>query len=379
MSLDALSYEPLIPQQRLKSARRILYMTHLAIGDFTFQGVYLKAIKQRYPHLSLDIWIDDCRESSKEWHKGRNKALGQWLESVDFIDQVYPIALNNSERTQLIQQAALRNYDIIVFIASQRTELYAKYARQISSQAYVVGSRSKWLSQPLKKFYYFSKLNGEFNLEKLTPDSHLHISEIYKKRFEKCFGPLLETGQQSATIPLHIDKEFTEGALHTLDAWSKTNHLESPRFVFVNHLSTTHKRDYSWQKLVSVMRAIASNHPHLAFVLNVPPNAFSAIKCQLSKEKHLDGMPVFLFTAANHFMELPALINECEFVISVETATMHLAAALKKKQLVLMREKAKSWKPTYAEKILYGDKRVDDIPAEKVIEAFDDILSKSPN
>ena len=41
-------------------------MSHLALGDFVYHGALLKAIKQAYPNLEIDIWMDDCRDKKKE-------------------------------------------------------------------------------------------------------------------------------------------------------------------------------------------------------------------------------------------------------------------------------------------------------------------------
>ena len=345
-------------------------MTHLAIGDFTFQGVYLQALKHKYPHLNIDIWIDDCRESSKDWHKGRNNALGQWLESVEFIDNVYPIALNNSERTKLIESAKQRNYDLIVFIATQRSELYAKYAREISQKAVIVGSKSKRLSNWFKKVLYFRKLDGYFDLDRLEKGSNSHISQIYRRRFEKCFGHLPLPDDSTGVMPISLSESLLTQANQKLQSWLGNKTKDHPPFVFINHLSTTPKRDYSWEKLISVIVRLNQQFPELNFVLNVPPNAYAKVQNELQAEERLSKISVFLFTAEEHFLQLPALIQACDYVISVETATMHLSAALNKKLIALMREKSKHWNPTLAETILYGDRHVNDIPVTDVVKAF---------
>ena len=351
-------------------------MTHLAIGDFTFQGVYLQALKNKYPHINLDIWIDDCRESSKDWHKGRNDALGQWLDSVDFIDNVYPIALNNYERSELIERARQKNYDIIVFIATQRSELYAKYAREISKTATIVGSKSKRFSKWFRKSFYFRKLNGYFDLERLERGSNQHISHIYRRRFEQCFGHLPLPDRCRGVMSISLSDNLIAQANQTLKNWVGEKATEHHPFVFVNHLSTTPKRDYSWEKLISVIVRLNQQFPELNFVLNVPPNAYAQVQQELQNEVRLSKIAVFLFTAEAHFLELPALIQTCDYVISVETATMHLSAALNKKLIALMREKSKRWNPTLAEKILYGERHVNDIPVTDVVNAFKSVYAK---
>jgi hypothetical protein len=41
---------------------KVLYMSHLALGDYIYQGPFLKALADTYPNIKLDVWIDDCRK-----------------------------------------------------------------------------------------------------------------------------------------------------------------------------------------------------------------------------------------------------------------------------------------------------------------------------
>jgi hypothetical protein len=36
---------------------KVLYMSHLALGDYIYQGAFLKALTESYPNIKLDIWI----------------------------------------------------------------------------------------------------------------------------------------------------------------------------------------------------------------------------------------------------------------------------------------------------------------------------------
>ena len=125
----------LISHDQLVNARRLLYMTHLAIGDFIYQGVWLNALKEKYPHIAIDIWFDDCRRKPHSWAAGRNKTLGEWLETDGSFDTIYPIVSDLAERKAQIAAASSKGYDLIVFVGKNRSEQFAKIARQISSWA----------------------------------------------------------------------------------------------------------------------------------------------------------------------------------------------------------------------------------------------------
>ena len=84
----------------------------------------------------------------------------------------------------------------------------------------------------------------------------------------------------------------------------------------------------------------------------------------------MSDINVDLFTATEHFFQLPALLSLCDIVITVETAVMHLAAGLNVPQIVLMRENASQWQPLRADEILLGKHVVADIPISDIVAAF---------
>ncbi|MGB2102628.1 MAG: hypothetical protein ACPHTF_02860 [Porticoccaceae bacterium] len=71
---------------RASGSLKLLYMTHLALGDYLYQGPFLKALALSQPNIQLDIWIDDCRQKKKSWHTGRSQSL---VQSSDFRGDRY--------------------------------------------------------------------------------------------------------------------------------------------------------------------------------------------------------------------------------------------------------------------------------------------------
>ena len=162
-------------------------MTHLAIGDFIYQGVWLNALKSKYPHLAIDIWFDDCRRKPHSWAAGRNKTLGEWLQADGSFDTIFPIVANLEEREAQIRTAGSNDYDLIVFVGKNRSEQFAKVARQISSSAFAVATKSKPLNNPLAKWWYFRKLDGQLSFDEYAT-RYQRITEIYANVFRKVFG-----------------------------------------------------------------------------------------------------------------------------------------------------------------------------------------------
>ena len=116
---------------------------------------------------------------------------------------------------------------------------------------------------------------------------------------------------------------------------------------------------------------VDEQHPDCGFVLNVPPNAVERTRQLIKQHTSLAPVNISLFTATEHFFQLPALLSLCDAVITVETAVMHLASGLNVPQIVLMRAHAAPWQPLRANAILLGKNVVADIPVADIARAFE--------
>jgi hypothetical protein len=58
----------LIPASRLAKADKILFIAHLAIGDFTYLQNFFQAFSQAHPHVQVHIWIDEVRRTTDQWN-----------------------------------------------------------------------------------------------------------------------------------------------------------------------------------------------------------------------------------------------------------------------------------------------------------------------
>lgn len=334
-------------------------MTHLALGDYVYQRQFLRQLKEQNPHLLLDIWIDDCRVRHKTWHQGRNQTLCQWLEAEPFINNIYPIATNAETRSALIQKASKENYDLVFFIAMNRSSRFAKIARTIAPHGIVVGTKSAELTNPLSKWLMFKRLDSYLDL---AEDTCSPIRERFANCFSACLGLQTDPGMMPDRI--NIPAEYALAAKNRVE---QATQKSEGKTLFINHLSTSEKRDYSWQQTRRLLLKLADVEDSLTFFLNVPPDQVNATQAQVKSDPSLSKLNLFVFCATEHFFQLPAMIDACDFVISVETAVMHIAAALQKPQLILMRQSAKQWQPPATNNVLFGDKRVDQIEVEDAV------------
>jgi ADP-heptose:LPS heptosyltransferase len=110
-------------------------------------------------------------------------------------------------------------------------------------------------------------------------------------------------------------------------------------------MSTSVKRDLSWSKTLGLIEALYQSNPDRGFVLNLPPDQFATIEERLGSEPLGPVITILPFTAAEHFYQLPAMLSCVDYVVTVETAIMHLAASVGTRQTALVRDSAKHWRP----------------------------------
>ena len=354
---------PLISASQLKNAKRILYMSHLALGDYVYQGVFLQQLAATYPHLEIDIWFDDCREQRKSWHSGRNQILGQWLESEPYIGHIYPNPDSEQQRQQQIQDAQQRNYDLVFFIATTRSERFCHYARLIAGERSAVGAYALNTLQRWQHKEAIKALDAGIKVRKSACFDH--ISDFYRHHFHTLVA--MDSPAQ-AFQHLQVPKPY-------LDALENSDKLNN--FVFINHLSTTEKRDWQLAQVFECITSLHQKQPTLRFVINAPNEQLAQLQQEVEKNEQLKGIDISTFSAKQHFYELPAMISRARLVISVETAIMHLAASLNVPALALIRAKAHQWRPLGPGEILVGGKRVDSISAQTVTDKALALLAKA--
>lgn len=361
-----------ISHPQLLKAQKVLYMTHLAIGDFIYQGALLQALKNKYPNIKLDIWIDDCRNKQHSWHKSRNTVLCQWIQEVNFIDEIYPIVNSKLERNKLIEKAKKQDYDLIIFVGKNRSHKYAQIARKISSTAYVVCSHSN--VNCFSRLIHYRNINNSFDFKSIIAQKN-HITEVYQSCFSKLFGlKENEVGEQKEiSIPIH--SSYESDAKTFFESHFKTKKNESTT-VFINHISTSKKRDYPWSALKAVILDIEKSYSNMCFIINTPPHLTANTQQNISHDQQLKALKIAVFSAKSNFFQLPAIMNLADVVLTVETSTTHLAVCLNKPQVVIMHNKLPLWQPRKNCTILTGNGNASSVPPTQVNNALKSVIDK---
>jgi heptosyltransferase-3 len=132
---------PIIPQALLTKSNKILFITHLALGDYLYLQNFFLAFSKAYPHLKIDLWVDEVRrtEDQTKWPFLKKYALYDWVESCPFFHKVYRNTYSPSGYEASINEAQKEHYPIVISLATLRPNQYAHLARKISKNGFVVG------------------------------------------------------------------------------------------------------------------------------------------------------------------------------------------------------------------------------------------------
>ncbi|MFY8350173.1 glycosyltransferase family 9 protein [Pseudoalteromonas sp. SSM20] len=355
------------PEITLTKESKVLYMTHLALGDYVYQGAFLKALADTYPGVQIDVWMDDCRSHQKSWHSGRNATLQQWLTKESHLNAIYPIAHSEQHRNELISKASKEQYDVIVFVATTRAPAYLKVAKAINPNAQVAGTTPKDTLSRLLYRSQFKALNVAIDSNVLSKCQH--ISDFYNHVFSRLFAVSLDDQLRSREIT--PNDTLNEKSKQQIALWRNQLGLSQGNTLFINHISTNEKRDWQNTQLAEFAHQLTKQAPNTLFVLNTPPHKLDEVTAWCAEQKDI---AVIAFSATDDFFELPSMMLACDLVVSVETAIMHLASCLSLPQVALIRKSASNWRPLQASKVLTGKKRVDNIAVSEVVKAASQLL-----
>jgi heptosyltransferase-3 len=337
----------LVAPELLARADRILFVTHLAIGDFTYMQACLRAFAAAYPHIAIHVWVDERRRTADAaaWAHLRNYALFDWLAACPWIARVYDRTYSPDRYAESVYEARCAAYPLVVSLAVLDCHRYARLARTISPHGYVVGLRKpaeRWV-HALSRYTAYRKFDAALPVYTAADSQGLHISDIYAGWFERCFGLALAPAARRPV--LDIPPAWTARVQAQFLAWGLA--ATTAPVIFVNAYSKSPDRSWPLERVVALMEALRGRPAwrDARFVVNALPEVVQDVR------KLVDAQPaplracIRLFSAEENFFQLPATLALCSLVISVETAVMHLANAVGVPVLALMRCNHPEWAP----------------------------------
>lgn len=368
------------PKEILTSSNKVLFLTHLAIGDFMYWQPYFKAFHTAYPHLEIHIWVDELRRTRCFWRWKHLKyyALFDWLETCPYITHIYKKNYSPSTYHASLQEAQNHNYPCIISLANIRPTTYIKLAKKINPKSYIaaITTPTKWYQFFRKNIY--RRVNTPCMLSQ-SPNKQ-HISDTYAHIIETLGNIHVAESERNPCIS--IPNTWILYAKLRFLKWGIDKKHRGPfsKIFFINIFAKDKKRCWTLRKLLECITTIKQQDSwgDVSFIINTTPEHHQRVIRFFTKHAIRD---IFIFTAKTNFFQLPAVISLCDAIISVETSTIHLASALKKPTIALMRTKNPEWAPKNQHEciIVFAPSRkswIKDIPPQAVLNALQDLDEK---
>jgi heptosyltransferase-3 len=328
---------PLVAPALLAGAPRILFVTHLQSC--------LRAFAAAWPHIEIHLWIDERRRTKDPaaWPHLQKYALFDWVKACPWIARVYDRTYSPATFAESLQEARARDYPLVASLTVVDGHRYARMARAISPRGFIVGLKQapeRWF-KGLSRHTSYRKLDGTVPLYQAGNCGGQHISDIYAGWFARFFG--LDIPPRARFPVLDIPQEWLLRAQAQFRDWG----FGARPVVFVNAFSKSPDRTWPLEHVAALIRAMAARPDwrDAAFIVNTVPEALADAQRMLRRQKDPVFERVRLFSAEEHFFQLPAVMRLCSLIISVETAVMHLANAVKVPVIALMRCTTPEWVP----------------------------------
>lgn len=332
--------DQLVPAGLLEKADKILFVAHLALGDFTYMQNCFRAFAEAYPHIRMHLWVDEVRRTpdASKWDHLSKYSLYDWVRSCGMFDKIYDQTYSPALYKQSISQAQQEQYPIVVSFAVLRRHLYAELARKLSPNGFVVGQKKRVRFLDIRKHLAYRKLDAHIPAYSTADLNGRHISAIYAGWFEQLFGMAIPEDRRFPYID--IPEEWRQRARDDL---RRAGVPEGGRLVFLNAFSKSDERSWPLERMIELAQRMRerSEWRDAHFIINCVPE-------KLEQARHLfaDGAyGLHLFSANENFFQLPATLSLCSLIVSVETAIMHLANAVHVPVIALMRQTSPEWEP----------------------------------
>lgn len=329
-----------VPADILQRSNKILFIAHLALGDFAYLQNCFQAFAKAYPHLEIHLWVDELQRTadSSRWEYLKKQALYDWLASCPFFSKVYSRTYSPALYQESIKEAAQQDYPVVVSLATLRPHQYARLARTISPRGFVAGIRGPVGLLTLHRYLAYHRLDA--SIPTYAGGKSRHISDVHANWFYQFFG--VRITEESRFPFVRIPEEWTQYAKEKLEEWGFLP--RSGKLIFINPYAKTKKRCWPLDRVVELIKAMSARNEwrDACFIVNATPQEVALAK------KVFDSYALErtrLFSAEENFFQLPAILKECDLIVSVESAVMHLANAVHVPVVALMRQKNPEWVP----------------------------------
>lgn len=303
------------------------------IGDYIVSAFALRAIKQQAPHIRIGVL---CSE--------KNRAIFSGSPDIDVLHEVK--AKSTFSYWQVAKSLA-GQYDVVI------------------DPTLSLRPRDLLLLNSLRARYNVGLDKADFKLFNLNiTDKNQHYSDIYRQALLLCGFADADTAFRLPENAESLQKAADFVAQHDLQD-----------FIALNFFGAANSRRFDETHIRAMLAALSAAYPHEHWVLLTYPEVSPMLR-----EIARDYAQVYLMDNTQTIQDSIELIRLAKWVISPDTAIVHIAASLQKPIIGFYPNRAQNtanWYPKTAHyEMLMFDEHIHEIQPEQVLQALSKLNQK---
>ncbi|MFD2722733.1 glycosyltransferase family 9 protein [Ignatzschineria indica] len=341
---------------------KVLFIIHLAIGDFAYLQSAFSVFKKHYPNLKIDLFVVEsrCTTDESRWPLLEKDVIYDWLEGCGLFNKIYRKNYAPHFFAEAIEEAKRENYPLIISFGDVHSEPTEKYAREMAGPDSIVAGLKLHINwYRLKYQIYKRKLwkNLDITFKSIPMTKGRHISDLFAFWFEQIGGYTMISEEKYPFID--IPQYWKDNTAQKL---AKLKKPPSQQIIFINYLAKDPNRSWKLAQAIELIEKMQQlpQYANALYFLNTTPDHLSEISEAIQTANLANTIP---FSATDNFYELPAILEQSDLIISVETSIIHLANAVNTPLIALMRHKTPEWEPLKKEitEVIWCHKKRDKI------------------
>ena len=277
--------------------RKILFLRKDSkIGDMIVSSFVFREIKKNNPSVKIGIV---CAPGNKDL-----------IEGNPYIDYYHFLPSRSiKDHITLGKELAKAGYDTVI------------------DPTIFLRNRDLLLLSMIKAKRYIGYKKARYKLFNMDIEDEMHFSEVYRQALLLCGFKDIDT---SYDIPANAESR------KNVRLFLERHDLN--RYIAVNFFGASNSRRFSWKNISLLLDYFCRALPEKRWVLLSYPEVTPRLKSMLSNRKH-----VFIYEDTRTIFDSIELIKSADWVISPDTAIIHIASGFNKKIIGFYNRDTENW------------------------------------